>query len=111
MKKLLLLIVAAVVVLNWGAISARLNGKTSASEFAKNGEVVLYATSWCGYCRATRELLAREGVKYREFDIEQSAEGAKLYRALGGRGVPLLEVGDTLIRGYNEKAILAAVKG
>lgn len=111
MKKVLILIFAAVIALNWGKISARLSGTASPSEFAQNGEVVLYATAWCGYCKATRDLLAREGVAYREFDIEASAEGAKLYRALGGRGVPLLEVGDQVIRGYNEKAILAALKG
>lgn len=111
MKKIVFLIFVAALALNWGKISALLGGGAAKSEFAQRGEVVLYATSWCGYCKATRDLLAREGIRYREFDIETSAEGAKLYRALGGRGVPLLEAGDQIIRGYNEKQILAAVKG
>jgi mycoredoxin len=111
MKKVLILVLAAAIALNWETISARLSGTASPSVFAQNGEVVLYATAWCGYCKATRDLLAREGIAYREFDIENSAEGAKLYRAIGGRGVPVLEVGNQIIRGYNEKQILAAVKG
>jgi mycoredoxin len=111
MKKILLLVAVVLIALNWSKVSSLLGRAPAKSEFAQQGEVVLYATSWCGYCKATRDLLSREGVKYREFDIEASAEGAKLYRALGGRGVPLLEVGDQLIRGYNEKQILAALKG
>lgn len=34
--------------------------------------VVLYATSWCGYCKATREFFADYGIRYVEHDIEAS---------------------------------------
>jgi mycoredoxin len=111
MKKIIFVVFVVALALNWGKISALLTSGGTTSEFAQRGEIVLYATSWCGYCKATRDLLAREGIAYREFDIETSAEGAKLYRAIGGRGVPVLEVGDRIIRGYDEKQILAAVKG
>jgi mycoredoxin len=109
MKKLLFFVVCAAIIFNWSSISARIFPPKS-SPLAQQGEVVLYATAWCGYCKATRDLLAREGVKYTEFDIENSAEGAKLYRALGGRGVPVLEIGNEVIRGYSEQRILAALK-
>lgn len=111
LKRIAVAVLLALVALNWGTTNRYFFAKPQPSEHAQRGEVVLYATSWCGYCQATRKLLARGGVKYREFDIEKSEEGAKLYRALGGRGVPLLEIGDQLIRGYDEKKILAALKG
>jgi glutaredoxin len=111
MKKIIFVVFVALLALNWGKITSLMSGAAAKSEYAQRGEVVLYATRWCGYCKATRDLLTREGIAYREFDIENSAEGAKLYRAIGGRGVPVLEVGNQIIRGYNEKQILAAVKG
>ncbi|MDG6404450.1 glutaredoxin family protein, partial [Pseudomonas quasicaspiana] len=45
-----------------------------------------------------------------EYDIEKSDEGRKAYEALGGRGIPLIDVNGTIIRGFSEEAILAALK-
>jgi mycoredoxin len=72
------------------------------------GEVVLYATQWCGYCAKTRELLAEDQVAYREIDIETDAAGEAAFKALGGRGVPLLDIKGTLIHGYDPQATRAA---
>ncbi len=44
---------------------------------------------------------------YIEYDIERSPEGRRQYDALRGRGVPILTVGDTVVRGYNRREILA----
>ncbi|RZI56304.1 MAG: glutaredoxin family protein, partial [Pseudomonas sp.] len=38
------------------------------------------------------------------------AAGRKAYEALGGRGIPLIDVNGTLIRGFSEEQILAALK-
>ena len=65
-------------------------------------EVTLYATDWCGYCAATRRFFADNGIQYRELDIEKSSEAAKIHRALGGNGVPLIVIGDDIVNGYNE---------
>lgn len=67
--------------------------------------VVLYATSWCGYCKMTREFFAANGIRYTEQDIEQSSAAYKEHRNLGGNGVPLIVVGDDVIKGWNEQAL------
>ena len=69
--------------------------------------ITLYATSWCGYCRKTRELLKELDAAYVEKDIEKSAEGREEYLAKGKgyRGVPLLDIGGTIVRGYSAKEI------
>lgn len=67
--------------------------------------VVLYATDWCGYCKATREFFAANGIRYTEYDIEKSSAALKEHRQLGGQGVPLIVVGDDVIKGYNEAAL------
>jgi hypothetical protein len=46
---------------------------------------------------------ARDSV--REFDIEKDAEARKAYEALGGRGIPLIDVNGTLIRGFDPDEI------
>ena len=107
MKKIIIAVVVAIVVYQvWSkdffASKAPLN--------VPPGAVVLYATDWCGYCRMTRTFLAEKGIPYTEFDIEKSEEGLRQYEALGGNGVPVLNVNGTIIEGYEPKAILAALK-
>ncbi|WP_027457457.1 glutaredoxin family protein [Dechloromonas agitata] len=68
-------------------------------------EVRLYATAWCGYCRLTRDFFAANGIQYVEHDIEQSSEALKEHRKLGGNGVPLIVVGDDVVKGWNEAAL------
>jgi len=67
--------------------------------------VVLYATEWCGYCKATRAFFAANGIRYIEHDIEKSSTALSEHRKLGGNGVPLIVVGDELIKGYNEQTL------
>ncbi len=104
MKKIILLLCALALYQYWD----KLPGWFAPTEASRQGEVVLYATEWCGYCAKTRVLLAEEGVAYREVDIEKSASGQAAFQALGGRGVPLLDVRGEIIHGYNPQAIRAA---
>lgn len=105
MKKWFFLLTALLIYQKWDVIDAYLNPAAD-TMIARNGEVILYATTWCGYCNATRELLAREGIPYTEYDIEKSAEGKQQYDSLRGRGVPLLVIDGEVIRGYNPQRIL-----
>lgn len=72
-------------------------------------EVVLFSTSWCGYCRKAREYLNSNGIAHVEYDIEKSSEGKRQFAELGGRGVPLILVGNQEIRGWNPAALKAAL--
>ena len=63
--------------------------------------VILYATSWCGYCAKTRKFLVQHNVPYYEYDIEKSEEGKEQYLSLGQSGVPVLLIDGKMIHGYN----------
>ena len=65
--------------------------------------VVLLSTAWCGYCRKLRGDLAEWGVAYEEFDVESSEAGRNAYGMVGGRGVPILLVGDAVVHGYSPR--------
>ena len=78
--------------------------------FAKAGnEVVMYATTTCQYCAKTRALLAKEGVKYTEYQIDTSEAANAEFIAKGGIGVPLLYIGERRIDGFREVAIRDAL--
>ncbi|WP_017904187.1 glutaredoxin family protein [Pseudomonas asplenii] len=111
LKKFLLILLVVVAYQNWGKIERVFQPDPAVSEQARSqARVVLYATDWCGYCKATRRFLDQKGIAFKEFDIEKDAEARKAYQALGGGGIPILDVNGTLIRGYRPDDILAALK-
>jgi len=111
LKKFALIMLVVVVYQNWGKIEHFFNPSDAITPQAQaQAQVVIYATDWCGYCKQTRRFLDSKGIPYKEYDIEKSAEGRKAYEALGGRGIPLIDVNGTIIRGFSEEAILAALK-
>ncbi len=93
---------------NWTVIAARLSPIDY--DPAVKGDVVLYATSWCGYCEKTRSLLKAYDIEYTEFDIERSQEGRRQFDQLGGHGVPVVTVGSTAVHGYDPDALKQALR-
>ena len=72
-------------------------------------KVILYATSWCGYCKKTRAFLESQNIPYHEYDIEKSDKGRQQYQKLRGNGVPLIVANSEIIRGYSTSAIVNAL--
>ena len=60
------------------------------------GELTMYTTSWCGYCMRLKRLLDREGLPYREVNIELDEEAAGYVMAVNGgnRTVPTVAFAD-----------------
>lgn len=108
MRNLLLVIVVLATIQNWD----KLTELVSPSPEVIPGEyaVVMYGAQWCGYCAKARELFESKGIAYREYDIEKSSEAHRQFKALGGRGVPLIVIDDKVIKGYSKQGILAALR-
>jgi mycoredoxin len=110
-KKVLLVLLVVVVIQNWGKIERVFNPSQAVSEQVRaQARVVLYTTEWCGYCKQIRRFLDQKGIPYQKFDIEKDAQARKAYEALGGGGIPFVEVNGTLIRDYQPEQIMAALK-
>jgi glutaredoxin len=84
------------------------------------GDVVIFRTSWCGYCKKTAEYLKLKGVPFIEKDLEQDpgAREDMLARARKAgvpesrlQGVPILSVRGHIITGFDRAAIDQALKG
>ncbi|MBT3504945.1 MAG: glutaredoxin family protein [Piscirickettsiaceae bacterium] len=69
-----------------------------------NKQVTMYSTSWCGYCRKARDVFTRQGITFKELDIEKSAVAKQAYDALNGRGVPLILVDDQQMTGFDVRS-------
>jgi glutaredoxin len=72
-------------------------------------KIVMYATSWCPYCKQQREYFAANNIAYEEIDVEQSESGMSRYQALQGAGYPLTYVGYRRFSGYKEGELLNAI--
>ena len=46
--------------------------------------VTMYSTVWCGYCRRLKSQFEREGIAYREVDIEDDPQAAELVMQVNG---------------------------
>ena len=77
-----------------------------AKDFAAPSDVpvVLYSTTWCGYCRQAREYFKANGIAFREYDVEKSRKGRRDFRRLRAEGVPVILVGAQRLNGFHREA-------
>ncbi|RJE26415.1 Glutaredoxin [Aspergillus sclerotialis] len=88
--------------------------KTKAQSIINENGVVVFSKSWCPFCKASKDLLAEFGAKFRAVELDQmgSDDGADIQSALqeitSQRTVPNIFVGQKHIGGNSD---LQAKKG
>ena len=71
------------------------------------GEVLVYRTKWCGYCRRAAALLSDKHISFREIDVGGDLQARAWLRATTGqRTVPQIFIDGRSIGGYQELAAL-----
>jgi glutaredoxin 3 len=70
--------------------------------------VVVYSTTYCGYCRRAEDLLRRAGIAFESVDVTDDVPArAKLVERAGGRRtVPVIFIDGEPIGGYQELAAM-----
>ena len=63
--------------------------------------VVMYSTPWCGVCKRAKRYFEGKGIAFTEKDIEARESWREEFDQLGGRGVPLILVGDRTMSGFS----------
>jgi glutaredoxin len=83
-------------------------GRT-AQEIDASCDVILFSTASCPYCKKARGFLKVNEIAYCEKDINKKTANRKAYKYVGGKGVPVLVIGNKVIHGYKASAISNAV--
>ena len=74
-------------------------------------KVVLFSTAWCGYCAKVKRLLEKQGVRYTEIDLERDPRGPAFQQQyMQVHGFPVTVIGNHIVPGYDERALLARLK-
>jgi glutaredoxin len=67
-------------------------------------DVVMLGASWCSFCKQARRYFNANKVHYCEYDIETSAEGARLYNRYDGGAIPILIIDGKKYTGFDSAA-------
>jgi len=51
---------------------------------ATTGQLTMYTTTWCGFCRRLKTQLARDDIHMVEIDIERDTEAAAFVMSVNG---------------------------
>jgi mycoredoxin len=49
-----------------------------------SGQLIMYTTQWCGFCKNLKRQLARDGIEMTEIDIERDPAAAELVESVNG---------------------------
>ncbi len=75
-------------------------------------DVVVYTTSWCGWCKRTLAWLDAKGVDYENRDVETNADWAEEMRDLtGSGGVPVIVIDGEVIQGFDQAQMNEMLRG
>ncbi|MBW6442364.1 glutaredoxin family protein [Patescibacteria group bacterium] len=69
-------------------------------------KVILYTTPLCPQCERTKRFLKEKGIKYTVVDVFKDQKKAEeIFERSGKKVVPIIEIGENLIVGFNKKII------
>ena len=73
--------------------------------------VKIYTTPTCPWCHKTKEWMKEKKISFTEYNVVKDEKARKrMMEKSGQMGVPVLEIGDQIIVGFDPKAIEKALK-
>lgn len=74
-------------------------------------KVIIYTTTWCPFCEATKEYLNQKNVPYEEKNVEIDLQARdEMVEKSGQLGVPVIDVNGKIIIGYSPDEIDRALE-
>ena len=72
----------------------------------KQPRVVMFTTPTCTYCVAAKRYLRQNSIRFREVDVSRDQAAARdMMRRAGSMGVPVLDIGGRIVRGFDRPKI------
>lgn len=78
----------------------------------EDNKVIIYSTSWCGFCKMAKQYFDSKHVAYEDKNVEQDAEAYKeLMSKVNGnfQGVPVIDIKGQIVLGFDRPKIDAAL--
>ena len=85
-------------------------GDFSALYKSTNTRIVVFSSSTCPFCKATRELLIKNNVKFTEYFVDRDETKNAEFLSLDGSVVPLIFIENRRIQGFMTETIQSAIK-
>ena len=83
------------------------------SDATTTPKIIIYSTSWCGFCRTEKQYLDSRKIPYISKDVEEDEAAYKeLMEKTQGNysGVPMTDIGGDMILGYDRQKIDEAIE-
>ncbi len=77
----------------------------------QTNDVTVYSTTWCAFCKQAMKYFDSINIKYKDINVEEDQKAAEEMVAKSGQmGVPVIEIKDTIIIGFDKPRIDAALQ-
>jgi glutaredoxin-like YruB-family protein len=78
---------------------------------AKKVKVRVYSTPTCPWCFKAKDFLRDNHIEFEDIDVKEDHEAAQyMIEKSGQMGVPVIEIGDEMVIGFDEERIKALLK-
>jgi glutaredoxin 3 len=68
--------------------------------------VTIYSTPSCHFCHMAKDFFKEKNVPFTDYDVAaDTAKRAEMVEKSGQMGVPVIQIGDNLIVGFNKPVI------
>ncbi|MBI5398339.1 glutaredoxin family protein [Candidatus Woesearchaeota archaeon] len=85
--------------------------KSPAGQTSKYPHVKVYSTPTCPYCHMAKDYLKANNVPFEDINVAADEKAAdEMQKKTGQLGVPVIEIGNTIIVGFDKDAINEALK-
>lgn len=73
--------------------------------------IIVYSTPTCVYCKMAKDYFRSKGLEYTEHNVaEDDAKRDEMVEKSGQLGVPVLDIGGTILVGFNKGEIEKALQ-
>ena len=74
-------------------------------------KAIIYSTPTCPYCKMAKDYFGEKAVEYEDYDVSGDQERSKeMEKKSGQMGVPVIDIGGTIIIGFDKEKIDEALK-
>ena len=74
-------------------------------------KVIIYTTTYCPWCKKTKEFFKEHKVSFIERNVEESEKFAReMIERSGQQGVPVIEIGKEIVVGFDEQRLRRVLK-